>query len=410
MIKIKTNPLHQWQLDVIRLYDEHPKDSIITIKSPRQRGKTYLLTILALREAINNNNRNVVIICPSYNIARKQYRDFTKAIKKLPNVLTMNKSYLEIEFCNFSIIKFKSAESGDNLRGETADLLIFDEGAFIDLETALECFNYTNTTNGNIVIASTPTFKDENNLFYKYYKAGIDNELNCYTIDFCNYDTTSMLSKDRMELYKKTMPYNIYCNEILGEFLTANSSVFGDFEHILRNNTLIDNQLTMGIDFANGSNNDETAISIFNSQKQQTHLFHFNDKNTTDTIKFIVNLLNELPIKRMVIEVNSIGKTFSDLLKQQISKYNIKTQVIQFTTTNKSKREIIETLQLNIQNGTISLLDDNQLKLQMINFEVKTTPTGLITYGNNSNEIHDDIVMSIALALYGFKCSSYVVR
>jgi hypothetical protein len=203
MIKIKTNPLHQWQLDVIRLYDEHPKDSIITIKSPRQRGKTYLLTILALREAINNSNRNVVIICPSYNIARKQYRDFTKAIKKLPNVLTMNKSYLEIEFCNFSIIKFKSAESGDNLRGETADLLIFDEGSFIDLETALECFNFCNTTHGNIVIASTPTFRDENNLFYKYYKAGLDKELNCYTIDFCEYDTSSMLSKDRMELYKK---------------------------------------------------------------------------------------------------------------------------------------------------------------------------------------------------------------
>jgi phage terminase large subunit-like protein len=132
--------------------------------------------------------------------------------------------------------------------------------------------------------------------------------------------------------------------------------------------------------------------------------------NTTDTIKFIVNLLQELPIKRMVIEVNSIGKTFADLLKQQISKYNIKTQVIQFTTTNKSKREIIETLSLNIQNGSISLLDDNQLKLQMINFEVKTTATGLVTYGNSSNEIHDDIVMSIALALYGFKCSSYVVR
>lgn len=409
IVKIKVNPLHKWQRDVINLFDQHPENSIITIKSARQRGKTYTLMILSLRQCINNENNTTIIICPSFSACRKQYKDFVKAVGKIPVVKSANSSYFEIDFVNGSVLKFKSAEQRDNLRGDTADLLIFDEGSFIDMETALECFNYTNTTNGNIVIASTPTFQDDSNLFYKYYKAALEGEPNCYCIDFCQYDTTAMLSLERMELYRNTMPYNIFANEILGEFLTLSNSLW-DFSKVLRNGTLPDGHLVAGIDFSTGVNNDETAIAVFNGSRQMVYLWHFNDKDTTETIDFISNILKEYKITKAVLEVNSMGKTYRDLLRNEVAKRHIQCQLVDFTTSNSSKREIIQDLQLNIQNQTITLLDEQTLKLEFAGFEMKKTPSGMITYGNSSDRIHDDIVMATALALKGFKSGGYYYR
>jgi hypothetical protein len=410
VIKIKTKPLHEWQQKVIDIYKQHPKNSIILIKSGRQRGKSYTIIILALYECINNHNQTCIIICPSYNLARKQFNDFSKAIKQLPITQSLNSSYLEITLTNGSVIKFKSAESRDNLRGETANLLIFDEGAFINLDTAMECFNYTNTTNGNIIIASTPKFKDDNNLFYKYYKEAIEGRNNCYLIDFNEYDTTSMLSVERMEMYKNTMPFNIYCNEILGEFLQEKSNVFGDFGKVVSNYVHPYTQCYAGIDFATGVNADETAVAIFNENKKMVGLIHFNDVDTNETVVKVINILQSYKVSKAVIETNSIGKVYFDLMKEKINLSNLRTQLIAFNTTNKSKREIIQNLQLHIQNETISLLDDMTLKLQLANFEIKSTPSGLITYGNSSDTIHDDTVISTALALHAFKSGGYYCR
>lgn len=407
---IKGQRLYPWQLAVFKLYDEHPKDSIITIKSPRQRAKTHTIINLVMRECINNPKFTAIILCPTYQLCRKMYKEFDNNLSPIPKLIkSANSSYLEFEFFNKSQIKLKSAESRSSLRGDTANLLIIDEGAFVNLDTALECFNYVNTTGGNIIIASTPTFEDDNNLFYKYYKAALDGEENCYLVDFCNFDTTALMPVSRMELYKKTMPFNIYLNEIEGQFLTTKSSLW-DFGKVLRNNVLADNDLVCGIDFATGTNNDETSISVFNSKHQMVYLWHFNDKDSTETINFIINVLKTNPIKKCCVETNSLGTVYKDLLKKEIAKNRIRVQLIEMVTTNQSKREYIENMQLEIQNETCTLLDEHKLKIEFAQFQMKTTSTGLITYGNSSDTYNDDIVISTALALHCFKKGMLSIR
>lgn len=407
---IKGQRLYPWQLAVFKLYDEHPKDSIITIKSPRQRAKTHTIINLVMRECINNPKFTAIIVCPTYQLCRKMYKEFDNNLSPIPKLIkSANSSYLEFEFYNKSQIKLKSSESRSSLRGDTANLLIIDEGAFVNLDTALECFNYTNTTSGDIIIASTPTFEDDNNLFYKYYKAALDGEENCYLVDFCNFNTTALMPLSRMELYKKTMPFNIYLNEIEGQFLTTKSSLW-DFGKVLRNNVLADNDLVCGIDFATGTNNDETSISVFNSQHQQVYLWHFNDKDSTETINFIINVLKTNPIKKCCVETNSLGTVYKDLLKKEIAKNRIRVQLIEMVTTNQTKREYVENMQLEIQNQTCTLLDEHKLKIEFAQFQMKTTPTGLITYGNSNDTYNDDIVISTALALWCFKKGSLNIR
>jgi hypothetical protein len=67
-------------------------------------------------------------------------------------------------------------------------------------------------------------------------------------------------------------------------------------------------------------------------------------------------------------------------------------------------------MQCEIQNQTITLLDDFNLKTEFSAFEMKSTSSGKITYGNSSNSIHDDLVISTALALYCFKTGSYNIK
>lgn len=407
---IKGQKLYSWQRAVIDCYDSHPKSSIITILSPRQRGKTHTIINLVMREVINNPRFTAVIVCPTYQLCRKIYKELDNNLSPIPKLVkSANSSYLEFELYNKSQIKLKSAESRASLRGDTANLLIIDEGAFVNLDTALETFNYTNTTNGNIIIASTPTFESDDNLFYKYYKAALDGEPNCYLVNFCDFDTSALMPTDRIELYRKTMPFNIFKNEILGQFLTTQSSLW-DIGKVLRNDVLDDGELCAGIDFATGVNNDETAIAIFNKQKQMVYLHHFNDKDSIQTVDYIINLLKSLNIKKICLETNSIGKVYLDMLKKQLSVNHLRVQIIEMITTNQSKRDYIQNMQLEIQNGTCTLLDEFQLKLEFVGFQMKTTPSGLITYGNSTDAIHDDIVIACALGIWCFRAGRLNIR
>jgi len=53
--------------------------------------------------------------------------------------------------------------------------------------------------------------------------------------DFCQYDTSALLSEKRLEYYKKTLPSIIFRQHYLGEFADDAGSVFGDFSECLRN-------------------------------------------------------------------------------------------------------------------------------------------------------------------------------
>ena len=66
-------------------------------------------------------------------------------------------------------------------------------------------------------------------------------------------------------------------------------------------------------------------------------------------------------------------------------------------------------MQLEIQNQTITLLDEYDLKLEFASYEMQTTKSGKITY-NGATGIHDDIVMATAIALSGYKIGNYIIR
>lgn len=399
--------LFPWQQEIVKGVLAYPHDIHIA-KSKRQVGKSVTCEVLLLYYAINKIGSCSICISPTLTQSRKIYKEILKGIQNLPLYESSNATVLEINLTNGSVIKFRSGEQRESLRGETVSgILILDEATFIPDEVIYTTLPFVDARRAPILLTSTPKFR--NGVFYDFYNKGIDFETGFHSYDVNRFDTSALLSPERLELYRKSVAPLIFMSEYLGEFIDALSPVFGDVQKLIGSSIIQSNNIVAGIDWGSGNGGDDTAITIMNEHKQVLKVFYFNDKDVMETIDFIVSKLKEYGVKKCVCEVNSIGSTYLSILKSRISSENIRCQIIDFVTTNDSKRQIIEDLQVNSQNGSIQLVDDKKLLLEMVSYQMEKKPSGKITY-NGSLGVHDDIVISLALALYALRTGNYKYR
>lgn len=403
--------LFDYQKDIIKGVLQYPHD-IHTVLSKRQTGKSVTVETILMFYAINKMNSCSIAVSPTLGQGRKLFKEIKKAVQEIPIYESSNASTLEINFTNGSSILFKSAEQDEALRGNTVSgILCLDEAVFMKDDTIFECFPFVDANKAPILLTSTPKFKT--GVFYDFYMNGIKGESGFHSYNVNDYDTSALLSKERLEMYRKSMAPQIFRSEYLGQFIDAVSDLFGDVESLCGNILHPANSRVMGIDWSNGAldkggNPDETAISILNEFKELERIDSFTDKEPTEMISYIVKLIREYNIKKVVVETNSMGAVYINLLKRRISELGLRCQVIEFYTSNDSKREIIEDLQVQCMNKSIQLIKDNKLLLQMVSYQAERTPTGKITY--NASVGHDDMVMSLALALHGMKVGQYKYR
>lgn len=383
------------------------------MKSKRQIGKSVLVENLLLCYAVNKPGTTSICLSPTLNQSRKIYKEIRRGIINLPIYESSNGTTLEINFTNGSSIQLKSAEQEDGLRGCTVSgILCIDECVFCKDSVIYECLPFVDANQAPILMTSTPKFRQ--GVFYEFYKKATEGEKGFHCYDVNDYDTSRLLSKERLEMYSKSVAPQIFKSEFLGMWIEATSNLFGDLSKLCGGVITPSNNKVLGIDFSNGgmdeSNNpDETAITLMNEFKQVEKVWSFADKDTTQTIDFIIDIVKTYGVGRIVAEANSMGRTYLDLLKKRISASHLRCQVIEFWTDQKSKQDIIQALQVECQNGTIQLINDNKLLLQLVSFEVSATKSGKLHY-EGANSVHDDLVISLALALYGFKNMASRIR
>lgn len=400
----------EWQRPVHRAIAEHPTASTFVVLAPRQTGKTMLITNELLRCSINN--RNAVSLCISITLdgSRKIYRDIVKATENSGAIKKKNDSLLTIEFITGSIIYFRSGEQRDTLRGLTiknGGLLVVDECAYID-----EDFFYsvllpmTNVFRANILLTSTPRFKT--GFFYTYYEKGKNEDPGVYSFNFTDYDLSKFLPGDMLEQYRAVMPKNQFISEYLGQFLDGDSLLFENYKNrILPPGTTT--RVYIGIDWASGTGQDRTAISVINQSGEQIFTASFNDKNTTQTVDYIEELVKRYKQYSPVIwaEVNGLGKPYCDLLKDR------KIKVTEWTTSNKSKNELVAHLQVAFEQEKISILGDERQVDELGYYEADYNPkTRVVTY-NAPRGLNDDTVVALMISweayLSGNRVGKYCV-
>lgn len=405
--------LNLWQKDLVDTYLKYPIGKWFIIKSPRQVGKSCSLEYLLVYASLSEKNSVSISISPTIGQARKLYNDIVLFGSKL--IAKSNGSLLYIEFVNGSQIHFKSAEQGDSVRGFTTKrkgILVVDEAAFIDKDWFYSVVvPITNVYNSDIFLFSTPKYKQ--GLFYELFTK--ENE-HILTFDWTTYDLSKYLTPELLELYREQLPKAAFQSEYLAEFIDGDGAVFTDFKKCIG---AVDFDrllpLHISVDWGTGTGSDDTAISLgqYNGEKMVIgRQLYFNDKKTNETAEYILDLI-KMYVRRgfqeinIVVEHNSIGQVYFDILKDKIDEYEtnyndsqedfrkeIEINISQFTTTNKSKKKIIEKLTMLFENNNVVIPNDSKLLTQLSMFEATINNNGTVVY-KGANNSHDDLVMSL---------------
>lgn len=411
-MNIRTNlKLYKWQIDVLNNLKDRRKGYIHTIVARRQVGKSILVEYLLLETAINNNKTTSFVVSPTLEQSRKIFKELKDVVIGSKIYKRHNEIQLRLDLINGSSIICKSAAQDENLRGFTCSgILCIDEAAYISDEVFYTVLPWTNVHQAPIILTSTPNHKT--GFFYDYYCRGLENGTRCYSYKWSDeyYDMSELLSRDKLEEYRRQLPPAKFKTEYLAEFLSNEGGVFGEYTSILKDDyDLYDNDYYIGIDWASGTGKDDTAICIFNGKKQMVALYHFNDKDETQTIKEIISICKRFPPKKIQVEINSIGNVFYGLLDKAIKSERINTHLIKFVTTNDSKERIINKFQVAIQNNEVQILNDEYLKLQLDMYEMKLSSTNKRTY-NAANGYHDDCIIATLLAFDCINKGNYVIK
>lgn len=195
------------------------------------------------------------------------------------------------------------------------------------------------------------------------------------------------------------MPKNQFVSEYLGQFVDDYGSVFDLSKNIFIKNERPSNDIFIGIDWAVGKNGDYTCVSAFDNYSVQAGLDYTNNMTPTEQIQWISNIIKSKyankHIMKIVCETNSIGNVFISDLKNSLGD---KWQIEEFTTTNSSKREIIEYLIKLINEEKVKFINNSELYSQLSSYQMEITNSGAITY-NSMQGKHDDFIMASAFAL-----------
>lgn len=352
-----------------------------------------------LRFAIQYKNTVSACVCPTLNQARKMFQDIIFCIIDSGVVQKKNETLLEIDLINGSKIFFKSAEQKDSLRGYTiSGILCVDECSFISDEVFYGLLlAWTNVHKAPILLTSTPKFKQ--GFYWNYWIKGLDeNHPDIISIDFNDFDTSNLLSPEKLEQYRSMLPKGQFLTEYMGEFLDSQSIVFGDFKECIRKEEIKPyNDLFIGIDWGSGVGSDSTVISAINERCEQVFMLRFNNKRAVEQIDYIVQYLKPyIPkIRLIVAECNGVGQPLVDSLKTSL---NGKVRIEEFSTTNASKIRIINQLQVAFEQKRISILDDVQQTNELSMYEAKVSTNGTVTY-NAPSGLNDDTVIALMLSL-----------
>ena len=151
----------------------------------------------------------------------------------------------------------------------------------------------------------------------------------------------------------------------------------------------------------------------FNKDHKQCLLYYDNSiQDPVQRAEKLADIINSYPsIRKVVCETNSMGSTFISILRRKLHHPNI---LEEFTTTNSTKKDIIENLVSLIGQKDITLMDDPKLDYEFGIFQLVELKNGNYSYAADTKvqDSKDDIVMATAFAAkdFGNNRNTYLIR
>ena len=391
------------QVDFHKLVHED-KPFISAIVAGRQTGKTFFMQNDCVLRAINNPKHRMFWVSPIQDQANKVMKDIEAMFsghQDLWNkiVKRYDRKANELYFYNGSFIKFRSADSGDNLRGATLDFIYLDEVAYMKLDFINEVLlPMVTRTNGRVCAAST--FNGPN-WFYDWYKDGQLEEsweqiksIKRTYLDLDDEGVSKTVLGIRKSMTKAQFDQEFLCRPVSG------NALFSNVEDAIVDN--IDNKaerVYIGMDI--GVAQDYTVLTALSEDYRIIDIDRFNYKEEGMDYDEFKQRIRDFYFKHdgnmaaAYFEVNN-----NDLLFDDLTEDDTMYKLIPFHTTAKSKPEMIRNLIKLFEDKVIKIPKDTGLIKELYDFKSKKNAiTGNLQFSNTDGK-HDDMVMSLAIAAY----------
>jgi hypothetical protein len=392
MSTIKGYKPHEKQKEIHNsIINESYKYYILNIG--RQFGKTMLGINQMLYWAINHKGCNIAWVTPIYKQSKKVFDEMEK-VTKTSGLFEYNRSDLTITGFN-SQIQFFSGERPDNIRGNTFDYLIVDEMAFTRPELWSEVLSATVLVKGKkVIFISTP--KGKNHFYQLSLQPNYDNRYKYF--HYSSYDNP-MIDAEDLEERKRSLPKHIFEQEYLAKFIDNASGLFKNVDSCVIKTAERTQKLFGGLDI--GRADDYTVLTILNKNYQMIYVQRWRQQEWSKIIDEVATKIREYNAE-IFVEVNNQGDVFFEMLQNKV--YN---NVQPYVTTTATKPIMIEDLAVHFENKDIGILNENWLIDELNAFTyIYNEKTRRVQYGAPQG-VHDDGVMSLALAVQSIKKNQY---
>ena len=340
----------------------------------------------------------VAWFAPTYKYLADVWRDMKESL--LPYTTRSDSTERRIELVGGGVVDMWTLDGGEAGRGRKYRRVVIDEAALVpDLANVWTAAIRPTLTDlaGDAFFLSTPRGRND---FWGLYQQGIDplqDEWRCWQMPT---RTNPFISLDEIEAARHDLPERVFQQEYLAEFL-EDSAVFRGIREAATARPQrwgmdeLDTQgprheYIIGVDW--GKYEDYSVFAVIDATTSELcRLDRSNHIEYQLQLERLKQLVSSFSARQVIAESNSIG----DPLAEQLRRAGVPLQ--EFTTTNRSKQELIEALMLALEQGKIKILNDPVLIAELQAFEATRLPGGGLRYAAPEG-YHDDCVMALALA------------
>ena len=348
-------------------------------------GKVFALTAADFGGA-------VAWIAPTYKNSRPMWRAIESSVRGIKAV-EVNRAEREALFPSGGRIAIYSGDNADAMRGEAFDLVILDEAARLSEEAWTDVIQPTLADrNGRALLISTPHGR---NWFYREFLRGKSGAPGYASFHAPSSANPAPNIKAAAEMARLRVSDRTYRQEWLAEFVDDGGGVFRNVTPCVRaapqDAPIAGHHYAFGVDW--GRTNDFTVITVVDTTlRSLVHIDRMTGVDWHTQLARLQALAERFRPYVIYPESNSMGGPLAEeLMRRNLPIYT-------FTTTASSKRAIIDALTLAFERSDIAIIDHADLRAELEAYEVRTSPTtGAVTFGAPEG-MHDDCVMSLAMA------------
>lgn len=365
------------------------------VATGRQVGKSLLAAEELIFHMLNLGHA-CWLVAPDYKRTSYVLNYLIKFLHNVPTVQYLKKE-MRFNCDNGGYIQLSSADDPMSLKGDTLDFVVMDEAAFIKPEAWYESIRPMLTVRrGGALMFSTFFGRNWYWELWQYANSKKDPDWKAFKFPT---SASPYQSEEELAAIKRTTPDSIFQQEYMAEPMADNALVFRgvDSACVMGLGEYQRHHLYVaGLDW--GGRQDYTVLHILDASVKPIRSvakYRFNEVGYGIQREWLKQKIEYWKPTLIIAEQNAAGEANIDQLRQDGVR-----NIYGFEMQTKSKQLVIGSLVLAIENHDILLLNDPNLKAELLQFEAEQLPSGTYKYGAPSNG-HDDEVIALALAWHG---------